>query len=98
MDIVLHRAFGGFMLSEADLSRLAELGMELDAEDFHDWKDYRTNPTFVQIVREAQDRTDKRYRNLAIYALSTGQQYIVSEYDGREHLTTPVDILWETAT
>lgn len=108
-DVVLHDAYGGFSLSDAAVTRIAEL---LDDKDLNInnhllemWLP-RNHPALVQTVKElggkAHGNADGGFVPEDFMhpfkIVQVEDEYEIHEYDGMEYVTEPQNIRWKKAS
>lgn len=81
MKVVINRCFGGFALSEAAYSKLAEWG----ADPSYSWTyDHRDDAMLVRVVEELGGASNGLYSDLTVVEIPDGVDYEIDEYDGIE--------------
>jgi len=103
--VVYNSCFGGFSISKKCAERMAELGSEEakamlqehandDMPFWHGgWDGDRHDPMLVEAIEKLGDEASGDCASLVRVTIE-GDRYIISEYDGRESITTPEDINW----
>ena len=49
-------------------------------------RDFRTDPTMIQVVEELGTKADGSFAQLKIVEIPDGVDYLIEEYDGMEHI------------
>lgn len=91
--VVYNACFGGFVLSDKAMTRLKELGSDIDNK-YLCWSFPRHNPLLVQVVEELGAEASAWASKLCIKEVSG--PYRIEEYDGAETVYEPDDYIWIT--
>lgn len=93
--VVYNCCHGGFGLSEAALTRLVELGLEVPEDPYKTPEEVaasldipRHHPLLVRVVQELGKKASAFSANLKIATIE-GRLYRITEYDGLERVETP---------
>ncbi len=82
MKVVVNRCFGGFSLSKAGMEFM---GLEWDGYG-HCNDLSRHDPNLVACVEKLGKKANGEHASLFITEIPDEIQYIIQEYDGREHV------------
>lgn len=87
--VVYNDSYGGFNLSSIALTALKQLGVE--DENFYTLS--RHDPRLVEVIEKLGEFANANYSRLKVWYLK-GDKYIIHEYDGKEEVVEPDDIMW----
>ena len=86
-EVVISTCYGGFGLSwEAKQMYKRIIGMD-EYDELPSATINREDPALVEVVRVLGDQTNDGYSNLQIAEVTTGDGYMIEEYDGFESIT-----------
>ena len=84
MKIVINTSFGRFYLSK---EACKFLGLECKEDEICDLFDNdRTNPKLIECVEQLGEAANGPCSELKIVEIPDGAQYIIADYDGKEHI------------
>jgi hypothetical protein len=104
--IVYNACFGGFCLSDAAITRYADLtGLAVETDEWglntpDGWTIYdvpRTDPYLIQVIEELGPGAAGLHCTLTIVDLPPGTRYYIHKYDGFETIITEDQHNWSVA-
>ena len=101
-EVVVNRCYGGFDLSEAGQTLFRELAglPPPEAEGGQGLNDFwiaRHDPALVETVRRLGSAAAGLRSELVVVQLHRGSRYRIVEYDGKEGVEQPDNIVWSDA-
>jgi len=83
MKIAINNCFGGFGLSELAIQRIKEMSKSKHELEF---EHYRDNPLLIKVIEELGEKANGTYAELKIVEIPDGINWVITEYDGMEHV------------
>jgi hypothetical protein len=84
MKVVISACYGGFGLSDVEITRYFEIKGTPIPDKFWDRDIPRDDPALVQIVQEIPREQGYRFADLKIVEIPDDVQWQIEEYDGKE--------------